>query len=528
MATTGLKSGVWLNNGSYRIEGILGQGSFGITYLATAKIVTEGNLGRMEVEAKVAIKEFFMGEVNSRKEGKSQVDGSSGDIFANYRRKFRKEAENLAKLSHPNIVKVLDVFDENGTTYYVMEFIEGQNLDDYTRDKGSVPEDEAVEIIKEVSEALDYMHSKKMLHLDLKPKNIMLRNDGSVCLIDFGLSKQFIEGGVPESSTSIGLGTPGYSPLEQAAYKPTGSFPATLDVYALGATFFKLLTGSRPAEATYILNDGFPEYVVAKKGVSPHIIRALKNAMNPFLQNRTATVKGFISSLDEEEHTVFDNGSKESAADQDTEYRKDANSSQNYEPEQLEGEVSDVEYDSGGFPDYDTPNKSHKGTIETVLITLVTAVAVVFIVLMFRGSMSPDENPAEMELDLPGVEKKVVRTVSDMKWDSPLGMATYTGEVEPDSVEGSTKVIPHGNGVANIMEGPYAGNTYEGEFYWGNMEGRASYTQKNGDTFVGKFKANKYDRGRYKIKSSGEYYEGTFRDGQVDKGNWYDKYGNKM
>ena len=84
----GLKTGHTLQNGTYRIEKVLGQGSFGITYLATARFTTQGNLGKMDVEAKVAIKEFFMSEVNSRRQDGSSVDGSSGSVFTNYRKKF--------------------------------------------------------------------------------------------------------------------------------------------------------------------------------------------------------------------------------------------------------------------------------------------------------------------------------------------------------------------------------------------------------------------------------------------------------
>ncbi len=152
----GLKAGQTLQNGTYRIEEVLRQGSFGITYLATAKFTTQGNLGKMNVEAKVAIKEFFMSEVNSRQSDGSSVDGSSGSVFTNYRKKFKKEAENLSKLSHPNIVKVYDVFDENNTTYYVMEFLEGTNLDDFIKQNGVLSEDEAIFIVREIGGALAY------------------------------------------------------------------------------------------------------------------------------------------------------------------------------------------------------------------------------------------------------------------------------------------------------------------------------------------------------------------------------------
>ena len=304
-----LGKGSILQDGKYVIDKTLGQGSFGITYLATAKFSTDSGLGKMDVVAKVCIKEFFMSEVNSRKEDGSTIEGSTGSVFTNYRHKFRKEAENLAKLSHSNIVRVFDVFDENGTSYYVMEFLDGENLDDYIKSKGRLPEDEAIKIIKEVGSALSYMHSKKMLHLDVKPKNVMMTSDGQVHLIDFGLSKQYTQNGEPESSTTIGLGTPGYAPLEQSQYKQDCSFPATLDVYALGATLFKMLTGQRPPEATVILNDGFPSNELKGVNTTIETINCLTKAMNPAKKNRWQSVGSFIEGFDNsnDEDTIIDN-----------------------------------------------------------------------------------------------------------------------------------------------------------------------------------------------------------------------------
>ena len=249
---------------SYRIEKVLGQGSFGITYLTTTHIKTKtiikGTLGDVETDVeqdvRVAIKEFFMEEANSRSYDGSTVEGTSGELTDKYRKKFRKEAENLSHLKHSNIVKVLEVFDANNTTYYAMQYIDGQNLDDYIKSKGYLEEKEAIRIIRRVCKALQYMHEQKMLHLDLKPKNIMLDVNKKPYLIDFGLSKQYTKNGKPESSTSVGLGTPGYAPIEQADYKQNGSFPATLDIYALGATMYKMVVGQAPPIASDVLAYG--------------------------------------------------------------------------------------------------------------------------------------------------------------------------------------------------------------------------------------------------------------------------------
>ena len=278
-----------LKGGTYRILKALGQGSFGITYLAEHTALAK----------KVAIKEFFMKNINERSSDGSITGMTDGGLASNYALKFKKEALNLAKLEHSNIVRVSDSFDENGTYYYVMDFIEGANLNDYI--KSHVPsESEAVAIIKDVASALIYMHEQHhMLHLDLKPGNIMRRaSDGHIFLIDFGLSKLYSSDGQPETSTSIGLGTPGYAPIEQATQTQKGEFRPTIDVYALGATLFKLLTGETPPEPSELI--GTPGILVQKltaRGVSQLVTMVVKKAMEQTPQKRFYSIRAFSNAL---------------------------------------------------------------------------------------------------------------------------------------------------------------------------------------------------------------------------------------
>lgn len=292
-----LTKGCTLQHGKYKIVKTLGRGSFGITYLATTKVALSGGLGKMDVTVNVAVKEFFMEEFNSRSRDGSSVDGTNASLVKNYRKKFHREAENLGKLKHPNIVKVLEVFDENNTTYYAMEYVEGESLDDYIKSKGRIPELEVLIQLQEIGAALKHMHNHKMLHLDLKPKNIMRNKEGHLLLIDFGLSKQYDQNGEPESSTTLGLGTPGYAPIEQANYKQDGSFPATLDIYAFGASIYKMLTGSTPPHASDILSDGFPEDLFAKLGISPLTTALVKKAMSPTKKQRYQSISEFLESI---------------------------------------------------------------------------------------------------------------------------------------------------------------------------------------------------------------------------------------
>lgn len=281
---------------TYQVRKVLGQGSFGITYLASVSM--HGDLGSIGCDVCVAIKEFFMSDINGRDNTRVTADSGEG-LVAYYRSKFAHEAERLGKLHHPNIVKVLECFEENDTMYYVMEYVEGCSLDAYIAQRGCMLEAEALPVTRQIGNALSFLHSKKILHLDLKPANVMRRDDGTMVLIDFGLSKQYDGNGEPESSTTVGNGTPGYAPLEQeGCYKGDNHFPVTMDVYALGATLYKMLIGHSPDRAYVILNDGFPGDMLRKCGVSDSVVSLLAKAMAPLVSDRYQSVPEFLRELD--------------------------------------------------------------------------------------------------------------------------------------------------------------------------------------------------------------------------------------
>ena len=300
---------------TYKIEKVLGQGTFGITYLATTYIKVDGALGSLQTKIQVAIKEFFMRDINGRNEN-TVTCSNNGGLYVDYKHKFAKEAENLSNLNHKGVVKVLERFETNNTIYYSMEFCEGGSLNDYIEKAGKLSEEDTLEYTKQIAEALRNMHEKKMLHLDLKPANIMLRANGELVLIDFGLSKQYDENGQPESSTNIGGGTPGYAPLEQANYNAGAEFPMTMDIYALGACMFKMLTGERPDDASVIFNEGFPTEKLKEHNVSDQTIELITKLMSPAKRQRPQDVKTLLALLNKdhnynsknikEENTIFD------------------------------------------------------------------------------------------------------------------------------------------------------------------------------------------------------------------------------
>lgn len=269
---------------SYTIIKMLGQGTFGITYLASTSYGES-----------VAVKEFFMREINGRN-GSSVTSGNKKGMVDYYRKKFVREAGNLSKLHHPNIISVREAWAENDTVYYSMEYLDGGSLDDLILSEGGLTEADALRYTREMATALMFMHNNKMLHLDLKPSNVMLTH-GHAVLIDFGYAKQYAADGLPESSATIGKGTLGYAPIEQNNPNEWKDFPVTMDIYALGATMFKMLTGHTPPEASEVLNNGFPYGEMQACGIDPAITKVVSAAMAPLKKNRIHTVEAFVAML---------------------------------------------------------------------------------------------------------------------------------------------------------------------------------------------------------------------------------------
>lgn len=274
---------IFLQDGKYRIEKSLGQGGFGITYLAT-----QVNLNRQ-----VAIKEFYPKDFCDTSQVRLTPKPGDEELVARLKRKFISEARNVAKLDHPNIVKIYDVFEENSTAYFVMEYVEGESLDAMAK-RGAMSEADALHYIIPSARALEYVHSENMTHLDVKPANIMVRRKNNTpVLIDFGLAKQYDRTTGGETSTSfVGL-SPGYAPIEQYNQGGVNTFSPQIDVYALGATLYRLVTGTTPPEPA--MREGNDMEISAP--VSAGTRNAIQHAMRMFKSNRTPSMTAFIAEL---------------------------------------------------------------------------------------------------------------------------------------------------------------------------------------------------------------------------------------
>ena len=283
-----LQSGTLLQGGKYKIVRFIKSGGFGCTYEAWNTVFEE----------RVAIKEFFPKDFCNREDDTLHVTvgtQSKKPLVSKLRKKFIDEAKAIRKLPHPGIVTVSDVFEENGTAYYVMDYIDGCSLDDLVKREGTLSEQNALGYIRQVCEALSYVHSQKRLHLDIKPGNIMLDGSGRAILIDFGASKQYDEENGENTSTMLGL-TPGYAPAEQYIRGGVSHFEAATDIYSLGATLYMILSGLRPVDA--IARASGEPLLPLPESVGSSTRDAVHSSMNMDKMQRPQSVRDFLALLE--------------------------------------------------------------------------------------------------------------------------------------------------------------------------------------------------------------------------------------
>ncbi len=230
--------------GQYIVEKVLGQGGFGITYEAKDYKTSE----------RVAVKEFFPDAMATRTNQTTVMpfSGEKGENYVYGKSCFLQEAETLAKfIGNENIVRIHSYFEENGTAYFVMDFIEGTSFDKYLEQHGGkIPYEEAANILIPVMDALSAVHSKGIVHRDVTPDNIYITKEGVVKLLDFGAARYSL--GDQSRSLDIIL-KHGFAPKEQ--YTRRGKQGPYTDIYALGATFYFALTGKRPPDSVERLDE---------------------------------------------------------------------------------------------------------------------------------------------------------------------------------------------------------------------------------------------------------------------------------
>lgn len=460
-----LIQGTLLQGGKYRIEQVIGKGGFGITYLAEQPML----------ERKVCIKEFFFKDYCEREESTSHVTlgtKSNKELVERFRRKFLKEAQVISKLHHDHIVQIHDIFEENSTAYYVMDYVDGESLDDKIKREGYLSEPQALAYIKDVASALAYIHSKSINHLDIKPGNIMLRReDQRILLIDFGVSKRYDEE-TSEGTTTTPVGiSHGYSPVEQYRRNGVQSFSPQSDVYSLAATLYKLLTGVTPPEAIEIQDEGLPLAPLRGKNVSESTITAIVNAMKLRTQ-RTQSIGAFIADLDAQDEVTI-------IVDQAPQPKPD--------PISKPAPISQKS----------KPSKS-KQYVMAVVFAIVAAVC--GIVWYYSPNSKEDQ------------------TVTDYPVMANDGSVVYKWTGKLTSLN-----LPEGNGVAIFNSNDkYGRKEYRGDMNNGQMESaNATLIYTNGSKYEGAFRGGMRTKGTLTLAEDEMYYKGTFKDGKEFNGKWY-------
>lgn len=293
--TEELSAQTTLLNDTYTIIGSIKNGGFGKTY----KAIKKNDDGTTTL---VAIKEFFYNGLHKRDCDSNDVIylANVNDDIVKVRKDFFNEASKIRTFANcPNIVRVIDVFDENNTSYYSMEYLDGENLYDYVTTKvgGRLCEKEALTIIRGIANALTEMHKVEMLHMDVKPNNVVVCKDGRIVLIDFGGSRNY-KLSSDEGHTIAALNSPGYTPPEGLINR-IPAFKPTYDIYSLGATLNFMLTGEGDSENSQIINNKNRESSVNNlpDSVSSETQQCITKSLNYSPVNRPQSIEDFLALL---------------------------------------------------------------------------------------------------------------------------------------------------------------------------------------------------------------------------------------
>lgn len=293
-----------LTNGNRLIvTGVIDGGGFSNTYQGKYYDRKDSNLSSgKETYTEVIVKEFFIRYECIRKND-NEIEPLSLEKFNKYRKKFKDESLILSKLKHPYVVEVYSNFDANGTSYYVMKKIDGLTLTQYVRNHGCQNLNKALTILQTAFGALKYVHESKLLHLDIKPDNLITTETQGffkTYLIDFGLCKSIKDDTLKvKLSGSKQAGSPGYSPQELSVTRDKSGelikLDAAADIYSLGATLYFLLTGKHPEEWGVLSTNGlvYPAYA------DPRGELILKKTMQVFRENRPQNVVQFVALCNE-------------------------------------------------------------------------------------------------------------------------------------------------------------------------------------------------------------------------------------
>ena len=430
-----LPNGYILQKGKYKIAQVIGQGGFGITYKGFWTTEVKGSLGAMRTEIPVCIKEYFFKDYCSRDPQSLivRVHSDTGKLLFNkFKEKLIKEAKILSEVHHPYIVNVLEVFEENNTAYIVMEYIAGSSLKDKLSKEGVLPEPLVLRYIKQIGEALAFVHQKNILHLDIKPSNIIIDRNNNARLIDFGVSKRY-DIQEEETSTTMLTLSKGFAAIEQYDSEGIQTFTPCPDIYSLGATMYNLLTGKIPTESILRATRPLEKPSALNPHISPKVEEVILKAMEIVPTDRYQSVREMLDALDlsgedlsshpldpspqdttnEEETTLLPSEPK---AVSDKEEEETVLNYKGEEENSKQKETSDIK-----------PKKRKAGV----------AAITIGVIILFGGSAAGWYVYTKNEPHLPQADVNVVKEISEIEKVDSMAMANLQpsgNEFEKDSM----------------------------------------------------------------------------------------------
>ena len=387
-----LQPGTILNGGKYVIEKKIGAGGFGITYMAR----------HSTLDKRFAIKEFFMSGYNVRNNNTNHVSLQGLEVkdFDRIRRNFINEAQTLARLNNVAVVKVIDIFDENGTSYMVMPFVEGVTLQSIVEKNGPMKYEMAVNYIVQICETLTYIHSKSILHRDVTPDNVIVTPDEKIVLIDFGSARKFVNNKTQRHTTIV---KPGYAPLEQ--HSATSRKGAFTDIYSVGAVFYYLLTGERPMDATERVLEKMKEPIELNPDIPEQINAIIMKAMEMEGSKRYQSAAELIGDIfaddspnaqGNEHNRNEENKEKEKGKEKEVGIKKESPFADKFVPEKKENPKAVAKK-----PEKPKKDERSKGNLLIVFAILMALIAAGSIVVMLVSQSKDRQQPKQGNLSGP-------------------------------------------------------------------------------------------------------------------------------
>lgn len=511
-------------HGTYRIESYLASGGFGNTYEAI----------NVQLGEHFAIKEFFLKGIVQRDSNNKTISISNQAnkaLFLAQKEKFKAEAKLIRKLNNKHIVKLYDLFEENGTAYYVMEYLEGKSIANILKETGTpMNEYTAIDYVSQVLDALKEVFSHRFFHLDIKPSNIIVSN-GCAVLIDFGSSKQMKEDGGATSSMPLSF-TSGYAPSELMDGDIKKFGPWT-DFYSLGATLYNMVSMQNPPAISDISEDGKDafEFPYSVSEVTKDLIYWMMNVgrskrpqsvddINEYISNNYNEV--FTHRSEPDNKKVNKKATYEDSDNSILEGSKLTNETNDNDEETIVSEVSNKEKEITNEEPYTStedevlthPAKQRKWrkAIAYISTPLIGIIAILCGWLHESKTIDSSSNEYTEHVDsiTNAVRKLVIQHVKNKKYKDAKGNSfTYSGGLDKNGK-------PFGEG-----HGEYSYGIYDGVYKNGLKDGNGKFVEKSGNTFEGTFSNDFYAKGKYIWKNANRIYTGTFyNEGQFYNGTW--------